>query len=637
MSSGNERSNGCRVRRNALVNAVFVGLPRKVGFLLLAFMAAASPGGVRIWSGTGADNYWSTAGNWEGGVAPVDNADDLVFAGTARLDITNDLPAEWRFKTLTFATNAGPFALHGNLVRTTASTMNIVNSSPHLQNVALDINTLDKPSIWTAAPGDIVMGGTLTCSIGAAAFNSISASTLTLDGLGTLTLRKPATFTHATPGLKILNGTVVLDMAAGGSLPSSTRLEYGLTASSGGNINKQGGLLLVRGKPAGTSLQELAGLSLYPATSMARIIVDPNGGEGTTLSFGSWWDDRANGGTMVHFDLSRPGASASLQPPLSPTRLIGAWCTVTDTVKTGFATTNAAGRLVRDIPLYEYTWFAAPSTSALATNYYALGGGTLSNIGRLTVLTLQGGGTVTGGSYAYASGLLMEEGVSDFTFAIPSFGFTSATWLHQHSLTGDLIFDCKLNGVFHKAGPGKVIISKDTINKITMNVHEGPVEVRAVMSGNGHHVFNGGTLFGVGSVSSNLTIHAGGRLDGTHAEGKALSIDGHLLLKEDAVVSMTLTNTVFQPLHVAGTATNLGAHLSLDLHYRPRAGEDIDLLACGQMLSGNFKTVNGIKLGESAVFEMEFKDEILKFALVPNDTSLTLHLISRPGSLMMVR
>ena len=51
----------------------------------------------------------------------------------------------------------------------------------------------------------------------------------------------------------------------------------------------------------------------------------------------------------------------------------------------------------------------------------------------------------------------MEEGVSDYTLAIPTFGFTASTWLHQHSLAGSLVFDCKLNGIFHKAGPGKVV------------------------------------------------------------------------------------------------------------------------------------------------------------------------------------
>lgn len=412
-------------------------------------------------------------------------------------------------------------------------------------------------------------------------------------------------------------------------------LEYGLGSSSGGNITKQGGTLIVRGKATGTSLQAFAGLTLYPNTSRALITVDPNGGSGTTAALGAWWDDRAAGGTWCHFDLSRPGAFATLMAPLGTGRLIGPWCTVTDTQKTGFATTNAVGQLVRNTTLYEYTWF--PTSAGQTTNYYVSGNGTLSGIGRLWTLTIQGGGTVSGGSYAYAYGVVMEEGVADYTLAIPTFGFTASTWLHQHSLAGSLVFDCKLNGIFHKAGPGRVVLQKDTVNNITLNVREGPVEVRATLSGASHHVFTGGSLSGYGTVSSNLTIHPGGCLEGTHATNNALAVRGHLLLKERSMVAMALTNTTFQPLHVSGTVTNLGADLALALGYRPRSGDTIPLLTCGQAISGAFRTVNGAPLGPGDTFVLDYHAEPCKFSLISGAASVAARCISRPGTLMMVR
>ena len=310
---------------------------------------------------------------------------------------------------------------------------------------------------------------------------------------------------------------------------------------------------------------------------------------------------------------------------------------MTDAEKTGFATTNSAGQLVRNATLYEYTWFGAPTPSALATNYYVSGGGTLSGIGRLWTLTIQGGGTVSGGSYAYASGVVMEEGVPDFTFAIPTFGFTSPTWVHQHSLAGSLVFDCKLTGTFHKAGPGRVVIQKDTVNSITLNVREGPVEVRAVLNGVNQNVFTSGMLSGYGTVASNLTIHAGGCLEGTHATNNALAVRGHLLLKERSIVAMALTNTTFQPLHVAGTVTNLGADLALALHYRPRFGDTIPLLTSGQAIAGSVKTVNGAPLGPGDTFVLNYHAEPCKFTLVADTNFVAARCIARLGTLVLIR
>lgn len=39
---------------------------------------------IKTWTGAGADNNWTTGGNWSGGTAPTTGAvDDIVFDGVA--------------------------------------------------------------------------------------------------------------------------------------------------------------------------------------------------------------------------------------------------------------------------------------------------------------------------------------------------------------------------------------------------------------------------------------------------------------------------------------------------------------------------------------------------------------------------
>ncbi|MFM7148833.1 MAG: autotransporter-associated beta strand repeat-containing protein, partial [Gemmataceae bacterium] len=71
-----------------------------------------------IWSGSGADNKWSTAANWVGNVAPSGSAaslDSLVFpSGAARLTNTNDLAGTPTFGSITIS--GSNYSLAGNKV-----------------------------------------------------------------------------------------------------------------------------------------------------------------------------------------------------------------------------------------------------------------------------------------------------------------------------------------------------------------------------------------------------------------------------------------------------------------------------------------------------------------------------------------
>jgi hypothetical protein len=77
-------------------------------FLLVLCNHQSAEGAVRDWTGGGANNNWTTATNWAGGVAPS-AGDDLVFPlGAAGLLNTNNFPAGTAFNSITISgTNYG--------------------------------------------------------------------------------------------------------------------------------------------------------------------------------------------------------------------------------------------------------------------------------------------------------------------------------------------------------------------------------------------------------------------------------------------------------------------------------------------------------------------------------------------------
>src|SRR5688572_13091714 len=88
----------------------------KINWMLAAAVSSALAAGAQAatvtWIGGGADDKWSTLGNWDLGV-PV-SRDVLVFDGSTRLTPDNDLVAGTRFDNLTFSAGAGAFTLGGN-------------------------------------------------------------------------------------------------------------------------------------------------------------------------------------------------------------------------------------------------------------------------------------------------------------------------------------------------------------------------------------------------------------------------------------------------------------------------------------------------------------------------------------------
>lgn len=594
---------------------------------------------VKSWNGGGSDNNWSTAGNW-GGVTPVDNADALSFGGAVRLVNTNDLTADWRFSSLTFDPDAGAFVLNGNRIKAMgATTMPFANNSTNTQTLNLKVDLQAKAGLWDAYAGDIIMNGAITSGSAAGRFNMNEPSTLTKDGLGTLTLGGSNDFSAASPGLKILNGNVVLDLNAGGSMAARTLLDFGLGAGSGGDINKQGGALVIRGKNAGTSSQALGNLTIYESTCRARIQVDPNGGGGTTLTVGTNWNNRNGSGGFLHIDLSKPGAALASTPALV-NGIVGGWCTVTDPVRTGFATTNAAGQIVRQANLYDWT----PSAGSAITNYRTSGNTILTAARSFYTLTIQGAGSVTGGIYdAKGTFVLMEEGVGDYT--INTANNTSIKRFHQYSTNGNIILQGLLTaGNFSKAGPGAVVFKRDLATSVALDIAEGPVDLQAALTNatSSVRIFNGGSLrgsgtVGQGAVGNTVKVFPGGTLVGSRTTTNALTIKGSLLLQDKSNFTVALTNSAFSPLRVTGAVTNLGANLVLTLGYTPGARDEITLLTSDTKIDGAFSTVNGAVFGAGNSFALARNSRAYLFMLQSSSTTITARMIPPRGVVIMLR
>ena len=80
-------------------------------------LAGATGSFAQTWTGGGADNNWTTAGNW-GGTAPVPGiTTTLIFDGTTRLVNTDNFAAGSQFMAIKTGTTAGDFTLNGSQIK----------------------------------------------------------------------------------------------------------------------------------------------------------------------------------------------------------------------------------------------------------------------------------------------------------------------------------------------------------------------------------------------------------------------------------------------------------------------------------------------------------------------------------------
>jgi autotransporter-associated beta strand protein len=138
-----------------------------------------------LWTGDGANNNWSTGGNWDHGVVPLFPI-GLTFAGATRLVNNNDL-AGITASSITFDVAAGAFVLDGNSI-TLGGNIGF-NGNPAVPvTQTVNLNMVWSPAaldIDTPPNGNMIFDGAINSSADYS-MNKTDAGTLTLGGTNTI-------------------------------------------------------------------------------------------------------------------------------------------------------------------------------------------------------------------------------------------------------------------------------------------------------------------------------------------------------------------------------------------------------------------------------------------------------------------
>lgn len=552
------------------------------GLALLAASAASSPAAEYTWTGGGGDDNWKTGANW-GGTAPG-ASQTLIFSGTTRLTPYNDNTSGWGVYGIRFNAGAGAFTLSGNSI---ALSGGVTNNSTSTQTLGLNMTT-GGHLIFDTAAGDIVS----TKGIG-------GTHSIRKEGLGSLTLKGNNTWSG---GVFHLGGTLVYDYSSGGSLPSTGSFYFG-TYGGGGKVLANTARLELTGTTS-ASLPTMDAGTYTNAANMIKV------GAGMTVIINS-----LGGMTSVattNFDLTASGANITFTTSPGLTYGVLPQGTVTDSVKTGFATVSSG-------TLQRFTAFDGPLDGGynIDKNYTLSGNQSIGAANKNTV-TITGGGSlaIAAGNTLLTKALLMEEGVSDFTMNAVVRGASASLLIHQYSTDGVLILNERINDAdvaygLIKTGPGTVRIAGSSNSSYTGEtfVQDGLLQVDGSLTKTAKvTVFDGAELSGAGAIGSSsnataLTIRAGAALSGTASA--AMDITGTLTLDSKSTFTFTLGGNGTDSVQVSGSVTLAsGANLQLSLNGAPTLDTPLYLLRSGNStITGSF-TYNGTTMTDGSTFSL---------------------------------
>ncbi len=248
-------------------------------------------------------------------------------------------------------------------------------------------------------------------------------------------------------------GTMVFDLEAG-----DNRWSDGISDPA---LRLRGGTVIIRGAPEGTSAQTFQSLNTLAGES--TVIVNPNGGEGTTLVIGSEWTNGDALGGHVLFDLSASGAFLQSDAPVGGGLIRegtwGGFChvLVKDADGIGFGT-------VEDGYVVRYTDATHPEPRDYANQNYivsgyhmtepAWGGHVAKTFRSLHLDASQEDGEFDLNELSLTAAVLMT-GDHDFTISNGSL-YPYGGSLHQFG-KGTLTIDATITVSILKSGPGRVI------------------------------------------------------------------------------------------------------------------------------------------------------------------------------------
>ncbi len=199
-----------------------------------------------LWTGGGANNNWSTAGNWDNNSVPI-FPHALTFAGNTRRTNNNDL-SSITVSSFTFDAAAGAFALNGNAITLSGNVgFNGNPAAPVTQTVNLDMTWTGSETIDTPTNGNLSLGGSIT-----------SGDNLIKTGAGTLTLGGTDSFVGyvVNGGTNVITGNTTINSGPGHTvyLGSTTPFFGNLVIQNGASFTVAGGFddTLVVGRDGGS-------------------------------------------------------------------------------------------------------------------------------------------------------------------------------------------------------------------------------------------------------------------------------------------------------------------------------------------------------------------------------------------------
>jgi hypothetical protein len=195
-----------------------------------------------VWTGAGADNNWSTAGNWASTNAPTYD-DVVVFAGSTQLTVNMD--AGNSVGSLTFSNNAGSFNIT-NAASTLILDGGLTNDSANAQTINVPVSMSTTQAI-NAAAGDLIFGQNINNNGKTVTF--AGSGNITLNGMllgsggvvksgtGTVTIRLPFTPPASYSGNTVIQSGTVQLLNDSFRLVTSTFSGAGnLTFANGGGV-----------------------------------------------------------------------------------------------------------------------------------------------------------------------------------------------------------------------------------------------------------------------------------------------------------------------------------------------------------------------------------------------------------------
>lgn len=159
-----------------------------------------------LWTGSGPNNNWSTAGNWDHNAVPIFPI-NLTFAGSARLNNTNDLSGV-SANSITFDMSAGAFALGGNSLGLNGNIgFNGNPVAPVLQTINLPLLPAANLNIDTPSNGNLAINSDI----------SSANNTLFKVGNGTTTMSGNNTLAgfDVDDGTNVITGTTTITGTGG--------------------------------------------------------------------------------------------------------------------------------------------------------------------------------------------------------------------------------------------------------------------------------------------------------------------------------------------------------------------------------------------------------------------------------------